>query len=341
MTTDALQRLTNLASRSLGFADARLSLVDAVRRRLVAGASVGGRSSQRSLARLDDLVLQTGEHVIVNEGRDGADRSPAGPTSYLGVPVLDGDANTIGVLAVSDSDVRVTDDNDLQLLIDFAAVIADQLDQLRRLGVHDDHGADSVEVARALAAGEITPWYQPIIDFETGRVRSLEALARWQLPNGELANTATFIETAERTDLIVELDLVIARQAMTDLKRWQADHPEVQVNINFSGRHLDREDWVTDVVTMARDTGVAPETLNLELTETARPADSQVGRSMMDELRQQGFRIWFDDFGSGWFGAAEPRPDAGGRDQDRQLLRCRSRRPPRRRRHPGDDAGRG
>ena len=74
------------------------------------------------------------------------------------------------------------------------------------------------------------------------------------------------------------------------------------MSVNLSGRHLDQDDWVTGIGHLAATSGVSPSTVQLEITETARPAHSVAGADRMQLARSLGFSLWLDDFGSGWSG---------------------------------------
>jgi EAL domain-containing protein (putative c-di-GMP-specific phosphodiesterase class I) len=159
----------------------------------------------------------------------------------------------------------------------------------------------AAELARAIGAGEIVPWYQPIVDLDSGDVIGLEALARWEHPSGGVGGSATFVPLAERTDLIIELDHAVMSCALADLAGWRGQYPALRVSVNLSGRQLDHVSWVE---TMRQAVGVAhvpPSAVDLELTETTRPSDLAASELMMIRIRALGFRIWFDDFGTGWF----------------------------------------
>ena len=162
-----------------------------------------------------------------------------------------------------------------------------------------------VELVRAITAGEIEPWYQPIIELATGEVIGLEALARWRRPSGEIGSPATFVPVAERSDMIIELDRAVLSRALADLAVWRANHPALRVSVNLSGRHLDHENWVGGLRRAVVAAGLAPSAVDLELTETAGPADLETAGAMMARARALGFRVWFDDFGTGWSTLAE------------------------------------
>jgi EAL domain-containing protein (putative c-di-GMP-specific phosphodiesterase class I) len=161
---------------------------------------------------------------------------------------------------------------------------------------------DIADIARAIRAGEVTPWYQPIVDLSTDKIVGLEALARRHYPDGRVAAADAFVPVAERSDLIVDLDLAVAGRALTDLQRWQENHPALRMSVNLSGRHLDQDNWVTGIDHLAATSGVPPSTVQLEITETARPAYSVAGADRMQLARSLGFSLWLDDFGSGWSG---------------------------------------
>jgi EAL domain-containing protein (putative c-di-GMP-specific phosphodiesterase class I) len=159
----------------------------------------------------------------------------------------------------------------------------------------------AVELARAIAAGEILPWYQPIVDLYTGNVISLEALARWEHPSGHVASPTAFVPVAERTDLIIDLDQIVMSRALADLAGWRDQYPALRVSVNLSGRHLDHESWVESMRQAVRAAQLPPSAVDLELTETARPRDLAASEALMIRIRELGFRIWLDDFGAGWF----------------------------------------
>jgi EAL domain-containing protein (putative c-di-GMP-specific phosphodiesterase class I) len=168
--------------------------------------------------------------------------------------------------------------------------------------VTDPADPDVADVADAIRAGAVTPWYQPIVDLSTDKIVGLEALARRHYPDGRIEAADAFVPIAERSDLIVDLDLAVAGRALRDLKRWQRDRPALRMSVNLSGRHLDQPDWVAGISHLALNSGVSPSTVQLEITETARPAHSASGDARIQLARSLGFSLWLDDFGSGWSG---------------------------------------
>ncbi len=159
---------------------------------------------------------------------------------------------------------------------------------------------DARELRRAIRAGEIIGWYQPIIDLATGDVRGVEALARWVRADG-VVPPAEFIPVADRSDLDIELDLAVFRGALADLAGWQRLRPGFELNVNLSGRHLDSPTALGEVIAAVEAAGVDPGTIAVELTETSRPDAVDRGVPGLDALRERGLSLWLDDFGSGYY----------------------------------------
>ncbi len=166
-------------------------------------------------------------------------------------------------------------------------------------GVHLDEVAVA-ELSRAVAAGEVRPWYQPIVRLANGELVGFEALARWHRPSGIVELPGAFIGLAEEAGLVTALDLTILDQAAADLARWRERRPALRVSVNFSGRHLDNPGWVDTVHSRTTRHGVPPGNIDVELTESARPRDLASGAEQLARLRELGYAVWFDDFGTGW-----------------------------------------
>ena len=300
---DPLRRIADFAAQVTGLAHACLIFVDGPAVRMLAATE---EKRPAFLARLDERVARSGEPAVIG------DLSRPDPTfaeqlgsrertgSYLAVPLRDSAGEPIGTLSVNDSGPRILHDRHRRLLRDLGAIAADQLDLMRRADALDDDHHAGAELAEAIAAGEIVPWYQPMIDLRTETVIGVEALARRTLPGGGVIGPHAFIPIAEQTDLIIELDLAVIRHALADLRALQAIRPGLRMSLNLSGRHLDHDDWADVIRQATDDAGVLAPTVLLELTETARPTDLESGRAMMARVRSLGFEIWFDDFGTGW-----------------------------------------
>lgn len=162
---------------------------------------------------------------------------------------------------------------------------------------------DRRDVIGALADGSIRPWYQPVVDLSRGEPVGYEALARWVYDDRVLL-PGLFMPLVSQSELTVELDLAIATRALDDLARWCSTSPGLRMALNFSGPHLDREGWAEELHRRVLESGVAPEQVDVELTETIRPRDLDQLASQLEWLRERGYSIWLDDFGVGWSGLA-------------------------------------
>ena len=96
------------------------------------------------------------------------------------------------------------------------------------------------------------------------------------------------------------LDLAILDRATADLARWLGERPALRLSVNLSGLHLDHERWVDKVHAIVNRHGVPAANLDVELTESARPRDLALGERQIGRLRELGYAVWFDDFGTGW-----------------------------------------
>jgi diguanylate cyclase (GGDEF)-like protein len=151
-------------------------------------------------------------------------------------------------------------------------------------------------VRKALGAGAIVPWYQPVVRLEDASVVGYEALARWPQADGNVLPPADFLAVAEASGLVVDLDFAILRRALTDM----ADRPGLTVSVNVSARTLVSHDYVARVRSVLDDTGFDPACLRLEVTETALLYDAVGAARATSALAINGVKWWLDDFGTGY-----------------------------------------
>ncbi len=250
-------------------------------------------------SQLDALVREGGTAVVLNDVAAAPAEFPRSPLpgAYVAVPIWVGD-DVEGVLRLTDAEPRSIPVRQVRLLVEFSRTIGLYL-RPGEVEHEIDHAA--ADLARALSDGEIVPWYQPIVELAGGRVIGVEALARWRRPNGRFESPASFIPVAERSDLIIDLDFAVMRQAMADLTGWQRTAPDFRLSLNLSGRHLDQSDWLDRLTEATTAAALAPGSIDLELTETARPTDIERGWVMIEKLRAVGYTVWFDDFGAGYY----------------------------------------
>jgi diguanylate cyclase (GGDEF)-like protein/PAS domain S-box-containing protein len=161
---------------------------------------------------------------------------------------------------------------------------------------------------RALAEDEIFAVYQPLVLLATGRIVGFEALARWRDPERGLLSPASFIPVAEETGLIVPLGLHMLREACLQAKRWNEAFPEIaplSMSVNVSARQLARHDIVPTFQRVLAETGLGPELLQLEITESATMRDPEAAIERLAALRDLGLSVSLDDFGTGYASLAQ------------------------------------
>jgi diguanylate cyclase (GGDEF)-like protein len=150
----------------------------------------------------------------------------------------------------------------------------------------------------ALLAGQIVPWFQPVVDLQTGRTIGVEALARWKREDG-FCPPGVFVPLAEQSGLVSLLGRQVLRSACAHAARWNRDAP-LTLSVNLSAVQLASEDLVDLVREALADSGLAPEQLVLEITETVLMEDAVAVGPRLAALRALGIRIALDDFGTGY-----------------------------------------
>jgi len=153
----------------------------------------------------------------------------------------------------------------------------------------------------ALERGELQLYYQPQLNLVTGQVCGMEALLRWQHPELGMISPAEFIPLAEKTGLIVPIGEWVLRTACAQNKAWQtAGLPALPVAVNLSGRQFAQHNLAQTVTRILEQTGLAPDLLELEITESTLIQDIQTSINMLHELNALGIAISIDDFGTGY-----------------------------------------
>lgn len=153
------------------------------------------------------------------------------------------------------------------------------------------------DLHEAVSDGDVTLHYQPLIDFATGRVAGAEALMRWQHPTRGSVSPAEFVPLAEESGLIVGMGLWALREACTAAHSWPG---HMRVAVNVSALQFASPSLVTDLQRVLRETGLAPQRLELEITESVLIADGRSARTTLGTLRDMGVRVALDDFGTGY-----------------------------------------
>ena len=136
------------------------------------------------------------------------------------------------------------------------------------------------DLRRALEEGEFTLFYQPIVALTTGEITGFEALLRWQHPEVGLIAPDEFIPLAEEMGLIVPLGRWVLREACRQLREWDDTvpwHAPITMSINVSARELRQADFVASIIGVLGETGLEPQRLILEITESTLVEETEVG----------------------------------------------------------------
>ena len=158
-----------------------------------------------------------------------------------------------------------------------------------------------IDLRRAIEGGELLLHYQPQIDTRTGLITGTEALARWNHPEHGWIGPATFIPIAERTGMIVALGESVLRMACGQAVAWRDEGlGDIPVAVNLSAIQFDRSDLEAIVMGELKRSGLAPESLELEVTEAVALRHLASTASTLLKLQLSGVKIALDDFGTGY-----------------------------------------
>jgi diguanylate cyclase (GGDEF)-like protein len=161
----------------------------------------------------------------------------------------------------------------------------------------------ALDLAHAIDRGQLEVYYQPKIHLASRTIIGFEALIRWHHPERGLISPNQFIPVAEETGLIIPIGLWILRQSCQQLKTWQQKHlcsPPLSMNVNLSVKQLTDPELVHHVEKTLKQTGIDPDTLKLELTESSLMTEIESAKDMLSHLRELGVGLKLDDFGTGY-----------------------------------------
>ena len=153
---------------------------------------------------------------------------------------------------------------------------------------------------KAIELDEFELYYQPQVDFTTGRIYAIESLVRWQHPELGLVAPLDFIPLSEETGQIELIGYWVLQTACRQMQQWrEAGLGELRVAVNLSARQFERQNIVENVKRVLEETGLPPHLLELEITERIAMRDSEYTITTLHQLRELGVRIALDDFGIG------------------------------------------
>jgi diguanylate cyclase (GGDEF)-like protein len=156
------------------------------------------------------------------------------------------------------------------------------------------------DLRQAIVQEQLFLLYQPKVSLETGSISGLEVLARWQHPRFGLIEPDQFIPIAERTGLIIPLTLWVLHDALLQCRAWNQTGIEVNVAVNLSMWNLDALELPEQIAGLLRSVDIAPNRLELEITESAIMDDPQRAVRTLRLIRDLGVRFTIDDFGTGY-----------------------------------------
>ena len=299
MGGSALQRTVALIAGTFRVPVVQVNVLDAEKQVTVAAFGAGRDTIDRSESLCQHVVTRGRLTTLAD-----INPVPAGATSvrtFVGAPLVGREGLVIGSLCLVDYVEHQFTATHLADLKAAATIVQDQLDLLRRLAPHRRNSAVTAGgLTTAVDQGQIVPHFQPIVDLRTDRISGVEALARWHHPDHGLIAPDQFIPLAEDSDIIVDLDLSVLRQAATQLTRWRTRFPRLRLNANLSARHFEHPGWVDRLSATVAETGCETSAITLELTETVALAADPDQRKALNVLRQAGFQVVLDDFGSGF-----------------------------------------
>ena len=166
------------------------------------------------------------------------------------------------------------------------------------------HNEVEVGLRSGIPVGEFVPYYQPQVEFASGRICGFEMLARWHHPAGGVIGPDVFIPVAEETGLIGDLFESLARIAFREAAGWD---PRLTLSVNISPRQLS-DPWLAEkILKLLVETGLPARRLEVEITESSLFENLEVAQSVVASLKSQGIKLSLDDFGTGYSSLAHLR----------------------------------
>lgn len=157
------------------------------------------------------------------------------------------------------------------------------------------------ELHSALDHNELTVYYQPLVSLTTGKITGVEALVRWLHPERGIIPPSEFIPIAEATGFITSIDEFVLRTASAQLRQWQErSATDLHMAVNLSRRDLEHGVARRMVAEALKSSGISPESLEVEVTESLAMSDALASITALRELKDDGVSIAMDDFGTGY-----------------------------------------
>ena len=159
------------------------------------------------------------------------------------------------------------------------------------------------DLRHAIDRGELSMNYQPLVDLQDGSLFGFEALLRWHHSEYGMIPPNKFIPIAEESGLIIPITVWILQETTNQLAQWQKigpTHRDLIVSVNISGKHLSNDDLIDDVENALALSKITPQSLKLEITESAAMENAEHTINMLNRLKNLGVQLSIDDFGTGY-----------------------------------------
>jgi EAL domain-containing protein (putative c-di-GMP-specific phosphodiesterase class I) len=167
---------------------------------------------------------------------------------------------------------------------------------INRLSIEND-------LHHALARGEFSLNYQPIVTLKENSLEGFEALLRWHHPDKGVIGPEEFIPIAEETGLILDIGQWVLKEACKQVKKWQDQFPfyrDLFVNINIAQKQFNQPEFVLKLRKVLKETWLDPACLNLEITENVLMENAESMIEVLNKIRELGVGLHVDDFGTGY-----------------------------------------
>ncbi|MFD1694474.1 EAL domain-containing protein [Roseibium aestuarii] len=162
---------------------------------------------------------------------------------------------------------------------------------------HDDFSA-------AIRNGEFIPYYQPVMDIETGKLRGCEVLMRWRRPNGTMVSPGQFMAYAESTGHIFDMTRSIMVQTTQEVGQLYEENPDFKLSVNLFAGHFRNREVIQDLKDIYENSKISFQQIVVEVTERYPLDDLDLARKMIAEMQAMGLRVALDDVGTGHGGMA-------------------------------------
>lgn len=230
-------------------------------------------------------------------------------TSFFSEPLMCDNDLEVVLAARIGTCVYPEDGDDADLLVKRAGLA---MITARRLGVDSSAFTVSLEeeaaqrhriereLRKAIDREELTLYYQPKVRLSDGLAIGMEALVRWTHPEMGFVSPVQFIPVAEETGAIVPVGEWVLKRAISDCVKWRNAGYDIMVAVNVSGRQFDGVDLTSIIRDLLEKNKLAPEGLEVEITESALLRDLSQAKAVLDTIRDLGIAIAIDDFGTGY-----------------------------------------